>query len=46
MELVIAKIAINTDLINHEMCSILVIMGVLTTITTPIILKWGFKKLE
>ncbi|MFT5886924.1 MAG: Kef-type K+ transport system membrane component KefB, partial [Arcticibacterium sp.] len=46
MELVIAKIAFKAELINHEMFSILVIMGVLTTITTPIMLKWGFKKLE
>ena len=46
MELVIANIAFKAGLINSEIFSILVIMGVLTTITTPIMLKWGFKKIE
>tara|TARA_R110002050_G_scaffold100580_1_gene208181 strand:- start:132713 stop:133921 length:1209 start_codon:yes stop_codon:yes gene_type:complete len=46
MELVIANIAYKEGLINNEIFSILVVMGVLTTITTPIMLKWGFKKIE
>ena len=46
MELVIANIAYKAGLIDNEIFSILVIMGVLTTITTPIMLKWGFKKIE
>lgn len=46
MELVIANIAYKAGLINNEIFSILVIMGVLTTITTPIMLKWSFKKIE
>lgn len=46
MELVIANIAYNAGLITKEVFSILVIMGLLTTITTPIMLKYGFKKLE
>lgn len=46
MELVIANIAYKAGLINSEIFSILVIMGVLTTITTPIMLKWSFKKMD
>ena len=46
MELVIANIAYKAGLITSEIFSILVIMGVLTTLTTPIMLKWGFKRLE
>lgn len=46
MELVIANIAYKAHLISSEIFSILVIMGVLTTLTTPIMLKWGFKRLE
>jgi Kef-type K+ transport system membrane component KefB len=46
MELVIANIAYKANLISSEIFSILVIMGVLTTLTTPIMLKWGFKKLD
>jgi Kef-type K+ transport system membrane component KefB len=46
MELVIANIAYKAGLIDNEIFSILVIMGGLTTITTPIMLKWGFKKIE
>ncbi len=42
MELVIANIAYQSGLINSEIFSILVIMGVLTTITTPIALKHFF----
>ncbi len=42
MELVIANIAYQTGLINAEIFSILVIMGVLTTVTTPIALKRYF----
>jgi Kef-type K+ transport system membrane component KefB len=46
MELVIANIAFKAGLIDNEIFSILVIMGVLTTITTPIMLKWGFGKIK
>ncbi len=46
MELMIANIAHKSGLISDEIFSILVIMGVLTTLTTPIVLKWSFKKLE
>jgi Kef-type K+ transport system membrane component KefB len=45
MELVIANIAYKAGLISDQIFSILVIMGILTTVTTPIMLKWGFKKL-
>jgi Kef-type K+ transport system membrane component KefB len=46
MELVIANIAYRNGLINTEVFSILVIMGVLTTLTTPLLLKRAFKRLE
>ena len=42
MELVIANIAYKAGLINDEIFSILVIMGVLTTLTTPFMLKRTF----
>jgi len=42
MELVIANIAYKSKLIDLEIFSILVIMGVLTTITTPVVLKRYF----
>lgn len=42
MELVIANIAYKNGLINTEVFSILVVMGILTTLTTPIILKRAF----
>jgi Kef-type K+ transport system membrane component KefB len=46
MELVIANIAYKAGLINNEIFSILVIMGILTTLTTPLMLKRGFDQLE
>jgi Kef-type K+ transport system membrane component KefB len=46
MELVIANIAYKAGLINNEVFSILVIMGVLTTLTTPLMLKRTFQRIE
>jgi Kef-type K+ transport system membrane component KefB len=46
MELVIANIAYKNGLINTEVFSILVIMGILTTLTTPILLKKAFAKID
>lgn len=46
MELVIANIAYKANLITIEIFSILVIMGILTTLTTPLMLKWGFSRME
>jgi len=46
MELVIANIAYTSGMINLEIFSILVIMGIVTTLTTPILLKWSFARLE
>ncbi|WP_396184156.1 cation:proton antiporter [Flavobacterium sp.] len=46
MELVIANIAYKNGLINTEVFSILVIMGVLTTLTTPLLLKKAFERLS
>lgn len=46
MELVIANIAYKAGLINNEIFSILVIMGVLTTLTTPLLLTKAFGQIE
>lgn len=46
MELVIANIAFKAGLIDSEIFSMLVIMGVLTTLSTPIMLKRSFKTIE
>jgi Kef-type K+ transport system membrane component KefB len=46
MELVIANIAYKNGLISTEVFSILVIMGVLTTLTTPLMLKRAFARIE
>lgn len=46
MELVVANIAYRNGLISTEVFSILVIMGVLTTLTTPLLLKRAFGRLE
>ncbi|MCS7003747.1 MAG: cation:proton antiporter [Cytophagales bacterium] len=46
MELVIANIAYRNRLISTEVFSILVLMGVLTTLTTPLLLKFAFKRQE
>ncbi len=46
MELVIANIAYKAGLINTEIFSILVLMGILTTLTTPLLLKDAFKRLK
>jgi Kef-type K+ transport system membrane component KefB len=43
MELVIANIAYKAELISTEIFSILVIMGILTTLTTPVMLNRAFK---
>jgi Kef-type K+ transport system membrane component KefB len=46
MELVIANIAYKSGLINIEIFSILIIMGIVTTLTTPILLKRSFQMAE
>jgi Kef-type K+ transport system membrane component KefB len=46
MELVIANIAYKNGLISTEVFSILVIMGVLTTLTTPLLLKKAFARMD
>jgi len=46
MELVIANIAYKNGLISTEVFSILVIMGVLTTLTTPLLLKNAFSRMD
>lgn len=42
MEIVIANIAYDNGIISTEIFSILVVMGVLTTLTTPVLLKRAF----
>jgi hypothetical protein len=46
MELVIANIAYREGLIGVQIFSILVIMGVFTTINTPMLLKRSFRWLK
>ena len=46
MELLIANIAYKAGLINLEVFSILVIMGIVTTLTTPVLLKKSFDLVE
>jgi Kef-type K+ transport system membrane component KefB len=46
IELVIAKIALANGLIDLSFFSILVIMGIVTTLVTPSLLGYGFKYLE
>lgn len=44
MELVIANIAYKNGLIGTEIFSILVIMGILTTLSTPLLLRQAFRR--
>jgi Kef-type K+ transport system membrane component KefB len=46
MELVIANIAFKEGLIDLEIFSILVIMGLVTTVSTPFLLKRAFKGID
>lgn len=46
MELVIANIAYKAGIINTEIFSMLVIMGLITTLSTPFLLKSAFKSIE
>lgn len=46
MELVIANIAYREGMINVEIFSMLVIMGLLTTLSTPFLLKRAFNRLD
>jgi Kef-type K+ transport system membrane component KefB len=46
MELVIANIALSKGFIGPGLFSILVVMGVATTMVTPILLKNAFRRLE
>ncbi|MEN9400822.1 MAG: hypothetical protein RL632_1925 [Bacteroidota bacterium] len=46
MELVIANIAFRAGLINVEIFSMLVIMGLVTTLSTPFLLKWAFRRMD
>jgi len=46
MELVIANIAYKAGIINTEIFSMLVIMGLITTLSTPFLLKRAFKSID
>ena len=46
MELVIANIAYKAGIINTEIFSMLVIMGLITSLSTPFLLKRAFKSIE
>lgn len=46
MELVIANIAYKAGIITTEIFSMLVIMGLITTLSTPFLLKRAFKSIE
>ncbi len=46
MELVIANIAYKNGLLSTEIFSILVIMGVLTTLSTPVLLKQVYRPIQ
>lgn len=46
MELVIANIAFKEGFIGVEVFSMLVIMGLVTTLSTPFLLKYSFKRME
>jgi Kef-type K+ transport system membrane component KefB len=46
MELVIANVAYRNNLISNEVFSILVIMGITTTLTTPFLLKHAFRRMQ
>lgn len=46
MELVIANIAYKAGIINIEIFSMLVIMGLITTLSTPFLLKRVFKSIQ
>jgi Kef-type K+ transport system membrane component KefB len=43
IELVIANIALSNGFIGHRLFSILVLMGMVTTIATPPLLRWALK---
>jgi Kef-type K+ transport system membrane component KefB len=46
MELVIANIAFRAGLIGVEIFSMLVVMGLVTTLSTPFLLKYAFNKID
>jgi Kef-type K+ transport system membrane component KefB len=46
MELVVAKIALNQGFIGTRLFSVLVLMGIVTTLVTPILLKRAFARID
>jgi len=46
MELVVAKIALANGLIGTRIFAVLVLMGVVTTLVTPVLLKAAFRRLD
>ena len=45
MELVIANVALSNGFIERQLFTILVLMAVVTTLVTPLLLKWAFSKM-
>ena len=46
MELVIANIALSYGFIDVPFFSMLVLMGMITTMSTPVALKWGIERIQ
>lgn len=46
MELIIAEIALSNGFIGREIFSVLVLMGIITTIATPVLLSRSFARME
>jgi Kef-type K+ transport system membrane component KefB len=46
MELVIADLALKKGFISADLFSTLVFMGMVTTVITPVMLKWAFERAE
>ena len=46
MELVVAKIALNNGFIGTRLFSVLVLMGIVTTLVTPLLLKRAFAEID
>jgi Kef-type K+ transport system membrane component KefB len=46
MELVVANIALTNGFIGQRLFSVLVLMGLVTTLVTPPLLKWAFGKMD
>jgi Kef-type K+ transport system membrane component KefB len=46
MELVVARIGLSSGLVGTDLFSVLVLMGVTTTVITPVLLKRAFDAVD